>query len=53
MAIPEMPDEEKTLKELIHLVTMDQAFTPSHLGSSLYIRPFIFATDPAFGCQDK
>jgi len=51
MAIPEMPDEEKTLNELIHLVTMDQAFTPSHLGSSLYIRPFIFAMDPALGVK--
>ncbi len=51
MAIPEMPNEEKTLKELIELVTMDQDFTPSHLGSSLYIRPFIFATDPALGVK--
>lgn len=51
MAIPEMPDEEKTLKELIELVTLDQDFTPPHLGSSLYIRPFIFAMDPALGVK--
>lgn len=51
MAIPEMPDEEKTLKELIEVVTMDQDFTPPHLGSSLYIRPFIFAMDPALGVK--
>lgn len=51
MAIPEMPDEEKTLKELIELVTMDQDFTPPHLGSSLYIRPFIFAMDPTLGVK--
>jgi branched-chain amino acid aminotransferase len=51
MAIPEMPDETKTLNELIELVTLDQAFTPPHLGSSLYIRPFIFAMDPALGVK--
>jgi len=51
MAIPEMPDEEKTLNELIELVTMDQDFTPPHLGSSLYIRPFIFAMDPTLGVK--
>jgi len=33
------------------LVTMDQDFTPPHLGSSLYIRPFIFAMDPTLGVK--
>lgn len=51
MAIPQMSDEKKTLNELIQLVTMDQKFTPSHMGSSLYIRPFIFAMDPALGVK--
>ena len=51
MAIPEMKDEKKTLEELIEVVTMDQEFTPPHLGSSLYIRPFIFATDPTLGVK--
>lgn len=51
MAIPQMPDEQKTLEELIELVGMDQAFTPPYIGSSLYIRPFIFAMDPALGVK--
>jgi branched-chain amino acid aminotransferase len=51
MAIPQMPDEQQTLEELIELVGMDQAFTPPHMGSSLYIRPFIFAMDPALGVK--
>lgn len=51
MAIPQLPDEKKTLEELMQLVQMDQAFTPSHMGSSLYIRPFIFAMDPALGVK--
>lgn len=51
IAIPQMPDEKKTLEELKELVKMDQAFTPGHMGSSLYIRPFIFAMDPALGVK--
>ncbi|MDX9777444.1 MAG: branched-chain amino acid aminotransferase [bacterium] len=50
MAIPQI-DEKKTLEELIELITLDQDFTPPHLGSSLYIRPFIFATDPTLGVK--
>lgn len=50
MAIPQF-DEKKALAELIELVTLDQDFTPPHLGSSLYIRPFIFATDPTLGVK--
>ncbi|MDZ7820910.1 MAG: branched-chain amino acid aminotransferase [Candidatus Marinimicrobia bacterium] len=50
MAIPQF-DEEQALKELIGLVTLDQEFTPPHLGSSLYIRPYIFATDPTLGVK--
>jgi branched-chain amino acid aminotransferase len=50
MAIPQV-DEKQTLEELIELITMDQDFTPPHLGSSLYIRPFIFATDPTLGVK--
>ncbi|NLA39780.1 MAG: branched-chain amino acid aminotransferase, partial [Methanomicrobiales archaeon] len=50
MAIP-LIDEKKTLEELIALITLDQDFTPPHIGSSLYIRPFIFATDPTLGVK--
>ncbi len=50
MVIPQL-DEKKTLKELIELISLDQGFTPPHLGSSLYIRPFIFATDPTLGVK--
>ena len=50
MAIPQL-NEKEALEELIQLVTMDQDFTPGHLGSSLYIRPFIFATDPTLGVK--
>lgn len=50
MAIPQL-DEKKTLEELVELITLDQDFTPPHLGSSLYIRPFIFATDPTLGVK--
>jgi branched-chain amino acid aminotransferase len=50
MVIPQL-DEKKTLKELMELISLDQRFTPPHLGSSLYIRPFIFATDPTLGVK--
>ena len=50
MVIPQL-DEKKTLKELMELISLDQGFTPPHLGSSLYIRPFIFATDPTLGVK--
>ena len=50
MAIPQF-DEDAALKDLIELVTLDQEFTPPHLGSSLYIRPYIFATDPTLGVK--
>ncbi len=50
MAIPQL-DEKETLNELVELITLDQDFTPPHLGSSLYIRPFIFAMDPNLGVK--
>lgn len=50
MCIPQL-NEKETLKELMELIALDKAFTPSHLGSSLYIRPFIFAADPSLGVK--
>lgn len=39
-------DEADALDMIRQLVSLDQAWVPSAPGTSLYIRPFLFATDP-------
>ncbi|MFS4456188.1 branched-chain amino acid aminotransferase [Maribacter sp. 2304DJ31-5] len=47
MAIPELP-EEHFMDGLITLLQLDEAFIPKKSGSSLYIRPFVFASGKGF-----
>jgi len=50
MCMPELPFEmfEEGLKELINI---DREWIPTSAGSSLYIRPLIFATEERFGVK--
>ena len=50
ICIPEIPEEDyvQAIKEL---VKMDEAWIPTKPGTSLYIRPFIIATDPFLGVR--
>jgi len=48
LCIPKV-DEEFALKALKKLVEVDKDWVPDAPGTSLYIRPFIFATDPYLG----
>jgi len=50
LVIPEIP-EDTALEGLKTLVKLDERWTPSADGSSLYIRPFIIATDPYVGVR--
>jgi branched-chain amino acid aminotransferase len=50
MCMPELP-EEVFMGGIKQLVQMDQAWIPSREGSSLYIRPFMFASDEYIGMQ--
>lgn len=50
MVIPPI-DEEFVLKALKQLVEMEKDWVPHSEGTSLYIRPFIFATDPYVGVK--
>ncbi len=48
LCIPELP-EEMFVEAVKALVSVDQDWIPSAPGTSLYIRPFIFATDAFLG----
>lgn len=50
MVIPPI-DEEFVLKALKQLVEMEKDWVPHSEGTSLYIRPFIFAVDPYVGVK--
>lgn len=50
MCIPQI-DEAFLLMALKKLVTLDADWIPKSAGTSLYIRPFIFATDPFIGVR--
>lgn len=50
MCMPEIP-EEIFMEGLRTLVRMDQDWIPTKEGSSLYIRPFLFATDEYTGIR--
>lgn len=46
LCIPEIP-EELFLEAVSELVKIDARFIPTEPGTSLYIRPFVFATEPS------
>ncbi len=50
MAMPEIP-EELFMGGLIELLRLDNAWIPSSETGSLYIRPFLIATDEAIGVR--
>lgn len=50
MVMPEVP-ESLFMNGLKTLLNMDKAWVPGTLGSALYIRPFMFATDDFIGVK--
>lgn len=50
ICIPEIPEED-FLQAIKEVVRVDQAWIPTKPGTSLYIRPFIIATDPFLGVR--
>ncbi len=51
LAIPELP-EEVFLESLRQLIAVDESWVPAAGGEeSLYLRPFIFATEPGLGVR--
>ena len=50
ICIPTIPEED-FLQALKAIVKMDEAWIPTREGTSLYIRPFIIATDPFLGVR--
>ncbi len=50
LAIPQL-DEELCLEGLKKLVDLERDWIPEQEGASLYIRPFIIATDPCLGVR--
>jgi branched-chain amino acid aminotransferase len=50
ICIPEIPEED-FLQALKTIVKVDEAWIPTKEGTSLYIRPFIIATDPFLGVR--
>ncbi len=50
MAMPEIP-EEIYMNGLMELIRLDSAWVPSSETGSLYIRPFLIATDEAIGVK--
>ncbi len=50
ICIPEIPEED-FLQAIKELVKTDDAWIPTKEGTSLYIRPFIIATDPFLGVR--
>ncbi len=50
LSLPELP-EELFVKAVKALVEMDQDWVPHRPGTSLYIRPFLIATEPHLGVR--
>ncbi|MEX2597926.1 MAG: branched-chain amino acid aminotransferase [Salibacteraceae bacterium] len=50
MCMPEVP-KEIFMDGLKHLLSLDRNWVPNGEGSSLYIRPFLFATDAMLGVK--
>jgi branched-chain amino acid aminotransferase len=50
LAMPELP-EELFIESLWTLIEHDRAWVPTHEGDTLYLRPFMFGTDPFLGVR--
>lgn len=50
LVMPQLP-ENLWMAALTELVRLDQAWTPAHDKGSLYLRPFVFATDAYIGVR--
>lgn len=50
ICIPEIPEED-FLQAIKEVVKIDEAWIPTKSGTSLYIRPFVIATDPFLGVR--
>lgn len=50
ICIPEIPEED-FLQAIHEVVKVEEAWIPTKQGTSLYIRPFIIATDPFLGVR--
>ena len=50
LCIPEIPEED-FLQAIMELVKIDEEWIPTKKGSSLYIRPFIIATEPTLNVK--
>ncbi len=50
LCIPEIPEED-FLQAVIELVKIDKEWIPKKKGSSLYIRPFVIATEPSLNVK--
>ena len=50
ICIPEIPEED-FLQAIKEVVKTDEAWIPTKPGTSLYIRPFVIATDPFLGVR--
>ena len=50
MCMPEI-NEEVFVNSILELIAIDKKWVPQNLDHSLYIRPFIFATDPYIGIK--
>ncbi|NLJ89342.1 MAG: branched-chain amino acid aminotransferase [Clostridiales bacterium] len=50
LCIPEIPEED-FVQAVKALVKVDEAWIPEKPGTSLYIRPFVIATDPFLGVR--
>ncbi|MDF2543235.1 MAG: branched-chain amino acid aminotransferase [Herbinix sp.] len=50
ICIPEIPEED-FLQAIKAVVKVDEAWIPTKPGTSLYIRPFVIATDPFLGVR--
>ena len=50
LAMPELP-EEVFINSIRHLVSADREWFPSVEGGSLYLRPFMFASEPFLGVR--
>ncbi len=48
LCLPELPEDE-TLEALLKFVKLEQDWTPSDKGTSLYLRPFMFGNDESLG----
>lgn len=51
VCIPDDFDQGLLLESLRELLTIDQSWVPSSPGTSLYIRPFVVATEPHLGVR--